>query len=221
VILNGVAMERFDAQPTRRQEARAALGLPPDAPVIGAVGRMVALKNHRALIQLMPSLLAAFPDLRLVLAGDGPLRGALQEQALQLGVAHVVRFLGERSDVSSILPAFDVFALPSLTEGLSIALLEAAACGLAIVASNTGGNPEIVMDGVRGVLFPVGEVDALGQAVHALLRDEALRRQLGDNARSWVLANGSISATCRAYHHCYLAALSSAGRHSAVGSIAT
>jgi glycosyltransferase involved in cell wall biosynthesis len=182
---------------------------------------MVALKNHRALIEAMPALLAECPDLCLVLAGDGPLGAVLKEQAAALGVAQAVRFLGVRTDVSSILPAFDIFALPSLTEGLSIALLEACAAGLAIVASDVGGNPEIAQDGVRGLLFPVGDQARLQGALQSLLQDSTLRQRLGESARAWVCANGSIGAASQAYHDCYLAALQGLQRTGPMDTITT
>ncbi len=206
VILNGIDTSRFGSGEALRREARRALHLPAEGLVIGAVGRMVALKNHRALLSAMPCLLRTNPDLNLVLAGDGPVRADLEQQARSLGIAARVRFLGERSDVASLLPAFDVFAMPSLTEGLSIALLEACACGLAIVASEVGGNPEIVADRKRGILFPAGDDDALAAALLAMLADEPLRRRLGEAARDWVRNSCSIAATRRAYDDCYRAA---------------
>jgi glycosyltransferase involved in cell wall biosynthesis len=211
VILNGVDTARFDeggiGNVHRRQAARAAIDLPIDSLVIGAVGRLVPLKNHSALIAAMPRLLGDFPQLRLVLAGDGPLREALQAQAKAVDVRGKVRFLGESRDIAAVLPAFDVFAQPSRTEGLSIALLEAAACGLAIVASDVGGNPEIIADGTRGMLIPVDDTDALVECLRQMLAAPALRRRLGEEARAWVLSHCSIGAVCNAYHDCYLAAL--------------
>lgn len=207
VIMNGVATERFAAGDEARRNARLELRLAPEAPVIGTVGRMVALKNQQALIGAMPVLLKAFPDAVLVIIGNGPLRSALQAQAVETGVSANVRFAGERTDVASLLHALDVFALPSLTEGLSIALLEASACGLPIVASDAGGNPEIVADGVTGLLVPVGNGESLTNAFLTLLQDSALRHRMGEAARAWVQANGSISASCRAYHQYYQEAL--------------
>lgn len=206
VILNGIDTSRFDSGEALRLDARRALHLPADGPVIGAVGRMVALKNHRALLAAMPRLLGTNPGLNLVLAGDGPLRADLEKQAQSLGVATRVHFLGERKDIAALLPAFDVFAMPSLTEGLSIALLEACACGLAIVASEVGGNPEIVSDRKRGILYPAGDDNALTAALLAMLGDAPMRRRLGEAARDWVRDNCSIAATGRAYDECYRAA---------------
>jgi len=219
VILNGVDTARFGGGDGRRRAARRALELPPDALVVGAVGRLVALKNHAALVAAMPALLAAFPQLVLVLAGDGPLRVSLEAQARALGITGQVRLLGAHADVAAILPAFDVFALPSLTEGLSVALLEAAACGLAIVASNVGGNPEIIADGARGLLVAPADAEALREGLRQMLGDPSMRRRLGDAARAWVHSNCSIAAVCRAYHDCYSEALRSAGRHPAAADL--
>src|SRR5690606_13217439 len=124
--------------------------------------------------------------LHVVLLGDGPLAETLRAQAAAAGVAGQVLMPGARDDVHALLPAFDVFALPSQTEGLSVALLEACAAGLAIVASRVGGNPEIIEDGVNGRLFEPGDGAALRSALGELLADGALRARLGRAARAWV-----------------------------------
>ena len=209
VVLNGIPVERFtpitDASPEARLAARAALGLPDTlplaTPVIGAVGRLVDLKNHRALISAMPALLRDHPALHLVIIGGGPLKEALQAQATAAGLAKHVHLAGERDDIASLLKAFDLFALPSTTEGLSIALLEAFASGLAVVAGAVGGNPDIVSDGETGLLYDAEP--ALGPALERLLADVPLRNRLGTQARQWVQAHGSIDAACDAYDRLY------------------
>ena len=206
-IRNGVPVERFAPTPARRERARAALGLGATDVVLGCVGRLVALKNHCRVIDVMPALLAEHPALRLVIVGDGPQGGALQEQVERLGLVGQVILAGQRGDVSDLLPAFDVFALPSKTEGLSIALLEACATGLAVVASRVGGNPEIIHDGQTGMLIPVDDDDRLRNAVGQLLRDPELRDRLGSAARRWVVENASTSSVRQAYDACYRAGL--------------
>ena len=119
---------------------------------------------------------------------------------------HVV-LAGQRSNVSALLGAFDVFALPSQTEGLSIALLEACATGLAVVATRVGGNPEIVVDGQTGLLIPPDDNGALSEALARMLADTALRRRLGNAAAQWVRANASSEALAQAYDRVYGAAL--------------
>ncbi|MCW7537511.1 glycosyltransferase [Aquabacterium sp. A7-Y] len=202
-VLNGIPVERFAPSAERRTRARAALGLAPDALVIGAVGRLVPLKNHRLLIEALPTLAALHPQLRLVLIGGGPLEQELRDEATRLGVAGRVVFAGLRPDVAELTPAFDVFAMPSLTEGLSIALLEACATGLAVVATRVGGNPEIVSHGHTGLLVPAADAGALQQALAELLGQPAQRERLGQAAAAWVRAHASIDTLCRAYDDFY------------------
>lgn len=205
-VLNGIPVERFASGAQRRATARAALGLADDALVIGCVGRLVALKNHRQMIEVMPSLLARFDQLRLVILGDGPLAGELRALATTCGISDRVLLAGARSNVAELLPAFDVFAQPSLTEGMSIALLEAAASGLAILASRVGGNVDIISDGQTGCLVPVADAAALGDGLAALLGDAEGRHRLGAAAATWVRANASIEAMRDAYAQFYEAA---------------
>ena len=211
VVPNGVPLRAHLPVPQERTDARAAIGIADDALLIGCVGRLVGLKNHRAIIAELPDLARAFPGLRLAIAGEGPLEHELRGQAESLGVGDRVVLLGARSDVPFLLPAFDVFALPSTTEGLSIALLEACAAGLAIVASRVGGNPEVVEDGRTGRLFPSGDAAALNQALRELLADPDTRTRYGLAARQWVEDNGSIGAMRARYDAFYEDAL--AARH--------
>lgn len=208
LVRNGIPVQRFDDRsPARRAAARAALGLPEAALVIGCIGRLVALKNHRLLLDLVPALRRQHPALRVVIVGDGELAAPLQEQVRSLGIADAVILAGPRSDVDSLLPAFDIFALPSLTEGLSIALLEACASGLAIVATAVGGNPEIVRDGETGLLVAPADAEALRDALLRLAADPGARERLGAAARRWVREHASIDALGAAYDALYAQAL--------------
>ena len=202
-VLNGIPVDRFRWTPERRHEARVRLGVPQDALLMGAVGRQVGLKNHALLIAQMPALLQRHPSLRLALVGSGPLEAELRAQAQGAGLGDRVIFTGQRKDVSDLTPGFDIFAMPSLTEGLSIALLEACATRLAIVATAVGGNPEIVRDGETGLLVPPGEGPPLEQALDTLLADAALRERMGQAASDWVRAHGSIEhlgRTCQQFY---------------------
>jgi glycosyltransferase involved in cell wall biosynthesis len=163
----------------------------------------VALKNHALVLDILPALLRQFPRLRLVLVGDGELQATLGAQAAALGVTAQVVFAGAQADVARLLPALDVFVLPSLTEGLSIALLEAAAAGLPIVATAVGGNPEIVRHGDTGLLVPPADGPALLAAVGRLLADAPGRELLGARAREWVERHACIDALCDAYDAFY------------------
>ena len=202
VVLNGIPIERFADAASRRPGARELLGLAADALVIGCVGRLVPVKNHASLIAELPALSARYPGLVVVLLGDGPLDAELRGEAEALGVADRVR-IGAAADVAAVLPAFDVYAQPSLSEGMSIALLEACASGLAIVATAVGGNPDIVEDGRSGVLVPAGDGAALRNALDALLADPTRRAALGRAAAEWVASNASIAFMRDAYAALY------------------
>lgn len=206
-VLNGIPVGRFSPGEARRRAARAQLGIAEDAPVVGSVGRLVELKNHRLLIACMPALLAAHPTARLVLVGDGPLLAELRAYAQSLGVAAQVVFAGAHDDVAALLPALDIFALPSRTEGLSIALLEACAAQRAVVATAVGGNPEIIEDGVTGRLFASEDQVRLSALLLELLDDAPQRQRLGEAAGRWVQAHASVEAMAGRYREVYADAL--------------
>lgn len=209
-VLNGIPVERFHAAATTRATARAALGLNDDDLVVGCVGRLVALKNHHRMIDVMPELLRQHPTLKLVIIGDGPRAEALRSQVAERGLQGQVVLAGQRQNVGALLGAFDVFALPSQTEGLSIALLEACGSGLPVVATRVGGNVEIIQDGQTGLLIPPDDDAALAGALHRMLSDLKLRQTLGAAARQWVQTHASAQALADAYDRVYAAAL---GRH--------
>ena len=137
------------------------------------------------------------PRARFFLIGDGPLRGALEGQAAELGIADRVVFAGSRDDVFDLLPALDVFALSSRFEGLPIALLEAMATGIAPVTSSVGGIPEVITDGEDGLLVPPGDPAALASALDKVLNDPALRADLGRRAATRAAAFDLVGAVRR------------------------
>lgn len=206
-LLNAVPVERFTLTPERRARARAELDLHDDDVVVGCVGRMFELKNHKGIIRVWPQVLAACPKARLVILGEGPLRERLTAQAAELGVTDRVTFAGLRTNVADLLPGFDVFALPSFTEGVSIALLEACATGLASVASRVGGNVEVIEDGVTGRLFDVQSDQGLVDALVPLLTDIEARQRLGARAQDWVRHHASLDALHWQYSELYRQAL--------------
>lgn len=206
-VLNGIPVRRFENSEARRLAARHQLSLDPSIPVIGCVGRLVTLKNHALMIEVLQSLLPAHPRLRLIIIGDGEQDAALRQQAASVGLNEHVLFLGARPDVADLLPALDVFALPSRTEGLSIALLEACATGLAIVATAVGGNTEIIRHRETGLLIPADDGDALRSALMTLLGDATLRADISARASAWVVANASIEALRDTYDNFYQRAM--------------
>ena len=202
-VLNAVPIDNFFVTPENRSWARQSLGLANKDLVVGCVGRLVELKNHAALIKLWPQVLCACPGAKLVLIGDGPLRTALQRLAEDLQVSDAVVFAGLREDVAQLLPALDIFALPSLTEGVSIALLEAMATGLPPLASAVGGNMEVIEDRRTGLLFDLQQASSLKQTLLNLINDDLLRGQLADNARVWAQAHASLDVLTACYAALY------------------
>lgn len=176
----------------RWPEWRAALDLAPDALVVGMAAQMIERKGHRYLLEAAPHVLAAFPSARFLVFGRGPLESQLRDQVMRLGVAERIRFLGFRDDLERLLPCLDLLVHPATLEGLGVILLQAAACGLPIVASAAGGIPEIVRDGVNGRLVAPGDASALARAMIELLGDPARRRQMGQAGRRIVEAEYSI-----------------------------
>jgi glycosyltransferase involved in cell wall biosynthesis len=205
-VMNGIPVDRFERSSDTRAQVRDELGIAQDALVIGTVGRLVELKNQRLLLEAAALLRPSWPGLVVVLAGDGPLRDDLVSLARQLGMQDGVVFTGPRQDVPRLLNAFDVFALPSRTEGLSIALLEACAAGLPLVATRVGGNDEIVQEHQTGLLIPSDDVSALRAALSQLLEDPAQRLRMGENARRWVVEHGSIEVMRENYDALYTSA---------------
>lgn len=206
-VLNGIPVGKFAQSPARRAEARRRLSLAPDDLVIGCVGRLVALKNHRILLQTVPELAARHPRLKLVIVGYGEEEARLRQQAGQLGIEDRLLITGQRSDVADLLPGLDIFTLPSQTEGVSIALLEACATGLPIVATRVGGNPEIIRDGTTGMLVSPSDVPALQSALDTLLSHAERRQLLGDNARLWVTEHASTESLRLEYDQFYRRAI--------------
>ena len=180
-VYHGLDLEWF--QPTGCRRLRGELALPDGAPVLAVVARLEDLKGHADLFRCLPDLWAQFPELRVLLAGQGPDEARLRALAADLDQRGRVRFLGHCLDVRPVLEAADVFVLPSHQEGLPFAVLEAMAMGLPVVATAAGGTGEAVIDGETGLLTPPADPAALGAALRRLLEDEELRERLVRGAR--------------------------------------
>lgn len=203
-IPNGVDAARFRPGDTpSRQRVCSSLGLSSDALLIVCVADLFAVKRHVDLIDAFARARGEFPRAHVLLIGDGPLRGAIEARARECRVADAVHLLGSRRDVDTLLPAMDLFVLASETEGLSNAILEAQACGLPVVATRVGGNPDLV-DAERGLLVEPHNPDAQAGAICTLLRDPALRARMGAAARARVVRDHSLEAMTEAYAALYL-----------------
>ncbi len=208
VIPSGVDTDVFRPS-ADRDDAKRRLGLAPERPAIGTVGRLEPRKGTATLLAAFAALRGAGRDADLVVVGDGPLRADLERDAERLGIAADVRFLGDRADVLGVLAALDVFVLPSRTEGMSNALLEAMAAAHPVVATAVGGTPEVVSDGASGLLVPPDDPVAMRRAIERVLADAVLRARLGAAARQTVEARYGAKSMVRRLEAVYAAVASS------------
>ena len=166
-----------------REEARRSLRLRPDQPVVMTVGRLTVMKGQRYLVDSLPALRESFPDLAVLMVGDGHLRDGLAARASARGVADAVRFLGHRPDARLLLDAADVFVLPSLHEGMPLAAMEAMDAGLPVVGTDVIGTAEVVSHNETGLLVRPRDADALATALSTVLADADLRARYGSAGR--------------------------------------
>jgi L-malate glycosyltransferase len=190
VIRNAVDMDRFAVAGDRKRVVTEA----DDGKLIVLLGNMVSeVKGHAYLIEAARTVIAAFPQTRFVLIGDGPLRPEFVRQIRELGLSENFIFLGRRSDVPELLASCDLAVLPSLAEGLPNAVLEYLAAGLPTVATRVGGNVEIVEDGHTGLLVPPKDAGALAKAILRLLENPDLADALGQAGQNQVRENFSFA----------------------------
>ena len=202
-IPNGVDAGRFHPLGAAEQgQLRTRLGLPHDALLIGCVANLSAIKRHVDLIDAYTQVRASCPQAHLLLIGDGPLRDTIMARVHERQLEAGVHMLGSRKDVDAVLPALDVFVLASDTEGLSNAILEAQACGLPVVATRVGGNPDLV-DDQCGALVPVRDPMAMANAIGALLHNPELRECMGAAGRERVVRHHSLDGMAQAYVSLY------------------
>ena len=178
LIHNGVDLQRYDHQEpccTLPEE----YGMEPGSQIVGVVARLEPEKGHPTLLEAWPAVLRAVPDAYLLIVGEGSRRDALEAQARELRIAHRVVFTGRRDDVPAVTAALDVAVLPSYREAQGLTILEAMALSRPVVASNVGGIPEMIEDGVTGLLVPPHDADALAAAIIRLLLDHPYADTLG------------------------------------------
>ncbi len=191
VIPNGVDLDDFSAT-TGRRETRKSLGLPPDATVITAVGRLVDFKRFDLLVDAVAGLRPEHPDVACVIVGDGPEKASLRARVARAGLEDVVVFAGHRGDVANILAASDLFAHPSPREAFGRVVVEAMAMGLPVVAPAAGGPAEIVRDGETGFLIRTNDASAIADAISRLVNAPHLRTEFGGAGRQRVLHRYSL-----------------------------
>ncbi len=209
VLYNGV--DTNTAQGRDRVAIRRELGVRDSGIVIGSVGRLVPVKNYAVLLRAVPGLLANH-DVTVIFVGEGPERPALEALADSLRIRQQVRFLGHRNDVRALLDGMDIFVLPSHSEGMSNTLLEAMAACVPVVASDVGGNTEIIRDKQDGLIFPRDDLERLHACLAMLCYDSAYRKQLGRSGYARVLQSFSIQAMIARYEELYYRTFEETGR---------
>ena len=189
-IHHGVDVDRFQPRIDRRAY-RESLGLDPSARVIGTIGRPIKEKGHRYLLEAVPAIRVANPDVQVLIVGEGPLRPELEGWARAHGLEAVVKFAGARGDIPELLGVMDLFAFPSVMEGLGIAVLEAMASRVPVITSDIQPLSEIVRHDENGLLVEARNPAALASAVNALLGDPARAERLRTQAFADVVAQFS------------------------------
>ena len=210
-IANGVDTERFHPG----APAPDSFQTPPRTPgkrTLGMISSLTPEKGHRVALQAIRDVVENFPDLRLLIVGDGIIREELYRQVSELGLDSHVVFLGKRRDIPEILSAIDIFILPSYKEGLPIALLEAMAAGKAVIATRVGENANVVIPHETGILIEPGDVKQLAEALEELFIDRTLLQRLGDNARAEVEARYSSRIMARLYCELYTSVINAFSR---------
>lgn len=199
VIANGIDLKPFRNQDPEFRRRMNWSG----RPVIGAIGRLCPGKGLQFLLRAAPEVLKQNPSALFVLVGDGEERHTLEADAKSLGIQDSVCFMGVRSDIPEMVSSMDILAMPSLYEALPMALLEAMAAGLAVVASGVGTIPSVIQEGVNGMIVSPGDAHGLAGALCELLKNKELRSELGRRARETVETRFSSASMAKRYLEVY------------------
>ena len=206
-LLLGNGIDTVHFSPPAGAQRCVSEALPAGCYVIGTVGRMQDVKNHAGLVDAFIRLLALVPEkraqLRLAIVGDGPLLPSIREKIAAEGIADLVWLPGARTDIADIMRSFSIFVLSSIAEGTPITILEAMATGLPVVSTRVGGVPEVVVDGVTGMLVPASDAEALANAMALYVRQPELAVQHGMAGKERVLRQYSMASMLSAYTTMY------------------
>ncbi|MFC1632053.1 glycosyltransferase family 4 protein [Candidatus Omnitrophota bacterium] len=211
VVHNGVEAERFSPQKfsqKQKQQLKRDYGLKSEAPIIGTVARLSSVKGQRYLIFAMREVIKACPEVQLLLVGDGPEKQRLLTQVQELGLANNIFFSPSTLDTSVPLSIMDIFVFPSLMEGLGLAIIEAQAMGLPVVASDVGGIYTVVKEGVNGLLVRPGNSQRLAEAIVGLLKDRNKAIAFGGQGRRQMLGQFGLKQMVDGIERVYAQVLS-------------
>jgi glycosyltransferase involved in cell wall biosynthesis len=202
LIYNGVDLSRYDDQEPNC-ELREQFGMEPGSQVVGVVARLEPEKGHQTLIDAWPHVLRSVPDAYLMVVGEGSMRDSLEHRAAANRVAHRVLFTGRRDDIPAVTATFDVAVLPSHREAQGLSILEAMALSRPVVASDVGGIPEMIEDGVTGVLVPHDQPEALAAAIVRLLKNHVYADTIAKAGHDLVHDRFCIELMVRAIEEIY------------------
>lgn len=201
-VYSAAKASAYDVVPDGR--LRKELGLSPESPLVGIVAQLIERKGHRYLFDALPRVTAGFPDAKVLVLGRGPLLSKLERQVKSLGVERNVLFAGFRRDIPDLLPQLNVLVHPATMEGLGVAILQAMAARVPVIATAVGGIPEAVQDEVNGILVPPGDSQAIGKALIHLLANPGVRREMGRAGRRIVEekfnVDSMVEGTLSVYH---------------------
>lgn len=200
-IYNGVDTIKFN--PDNKYLIREKYGYTSKDIIIGTVGRLDPVKDQQLLIKAFAQLKSKYLNIALLIIGDGPCRENLENLTRDLGIKQNVSFLGIRADVPELLKLMDIFVLPSIFEGISNTILEAMSIGLPVIASNVGGNPDLVVDGETGILVPREDVSALATALERYILDHATMKQHGTAGRKRAIDEFGLNRMVAQYEDMY------------------
>jgi len=201
-IENGIDGSRFEVK-IDRDKKRREIGIKNDGPVIGLGVRLAEQKGITYLLQAMPRVIQSFPDITLVIVGDGDLKTGLQDEAAQLGLQDNVLFLGPRLDIPELLQLFDIYVLPSLWEGMPMVLLESLASGCPVIATDVGGVSKVINHGENGLLVKSKSPQQLAEAIMSLLSNSTLREQFAVRGLEIFKSKFSSDIMTRSYERLY------------------
>jgi len=200
---NGVNVSRLDNVRLDRRGKLSGLGLPEDAFVVGTVGRLAPEKGHAVLLDAAALVLRRFPQVRFLIVGSGQLEHQLKRHAQRLSIEQQLTFTGPRQDVEELLGVMDLYVSSSIREALPMALLEAMAAALPIVATRASGNVELIEDGITGCLVPASSPECLADAISLLVADPSRAAAMGERARSCATDVFSIEEVARLHADLY------------------
>jgi glycosyltransferase involved in cell wall biosynthesis len=211
VVTLGLDLERFERADRLRGELRGELGVEADAPLVGIVARLVPVKAHELFLAAAVKVAAAIPACRFLVVGDGERRAELEALAQSLGLAGRVIFMGWRADLDRVYADLDVVALTSKNEGSPVALIEGMAAGRPVVSTRVGGVPNVVEDGVTGLLVADGDADGMAAAIRRVLEEPDMARRLGAAARETIVARYAAPRLLRDIDRLYVRLLAERG----------